>query len=136
MTFGGAFSNHISAVAALGKSHNLKTIGIIRGDELGIDLEKTLANNTTLKFAHDCGMQFKFVSRSDYREKTSSLFINKLKRLGFPTFFCAVNIGRALIELIAYAVETYVSVSFVFNAVIDQINVSETTKSRLPAVYI
>ena len=78
LTFGGAFSNHISAVAAIGKLNNLKTIGIIRGDELEIDLEKTLANNTTLKFAHDCGMQFKFVSRSDYREKTSNLFIEKL----------------------------------------------------------
>ena len=78
LTFGGAFSNHISAVAAIGKLNNLKTIGIIRGDELEIDLEKTLANNTTLKFAHDCGMRFKFVSRSDYREKTSNLFIEKL----------------------------------------------------------
>ena len=29
LTFGGAFSNHISAVAAIGKLNNLKTIGII-----------------------------------------------------------------------------------------------------------
>lgn len=79
LTFGGAFSNHISAVAAAGKEHNLKTIGIIRGDELGIDLEKTLENNATLKFAHDCGMQFKFVSRTEYREKKTEEFIGKLR---------------------------------------------------------
>lgn len=78
LTFGGAYSNHISAVAATGKEHNLKTIGIIRGDELGVNLEETLENNATLQFAHACGMQFKFVSRTDYREKTSNVFIEKL----------------------------------------------------------
>ena len=79
LTFGGAYSNHIAAVAAAGKQHNLKTIGVIRGDELGIDLENTLANNATLKFAHTCGMQFKFVSRTDYREKTSKGFVDTLR---------------------------------------------------------
>ncbi|MCF6278733.1 MAG: pyridoxal-phosphate dependent enzyme [Flavobacteriaceae bacterium] len=79
LTFGGAFSNHISAVASAGKQYDFKTIGIIRGDELGIDLKKTLQNNPTLKFAYDCGMQFKFVSRTDYREKTSEGFLEKLK---------------------------------------------------------
>ena len=92
LTFGGAFSNHISAVAAIGKLNNLKTIGIIRGDELEIDLEKTLANNTTLKFAHDCGMRFKFVSRSDYREKTSNLFIEKLNN-EFEDFYLIAEGG-------------------------------------------
>ncbi|PHR69642.1 MAG: 1-aminocyclopropane-1-carboxylate deaminase [Lutibacter sp.] len=86
LTFGGAYSNHISAVAAIGKQHNLKTIGVIRGDELGVDLEKTLANNKTLKFAYDCGMQFKFVTRSDYREKTSKVFIEKLQN-EFDNFY-------------------------------------------------
>ncbi len=34
LTFGGAFSNHILAVAAAGKEQKFKTIGIIRGEEL------------------------------------------------------------------------------------------------------
>lgn len=79
LTFGGAFSNHISAVASVGKEFGFKTIGIIRGDELGADLAKTLAINPTLRFAYECGMQFKFVSRSSYREKTSENFISNLK---------------------------------------------------------
>lgn len=79
LTFGGAFSNHISATAFAGKLHGLKTIGVIRGNELGDDLEKTLATNSTLKFAHECGMTFKFVSRADYRNKASSEFIQQLK---------------------------------------------------------
>ena len=33
LTFGGAYSNHIYATAAASKIFNLKTIGIIRGEE-------------------------------------------------------------------------------------------------------
>ena len=79
LTFGGAFSNHIAATAAAGKLFGLKTIGIIRGEELGKELESTLAQNPTLKFANSCGMQFKFVSRSNYREKDTREFHEKLK---------------------------------------------------------
>jgi len=79
LTFGGAFSNHIAATAVAGKETNFKTIGVIRGDELGIDLEKTLQNNSTLREAHQNGMQFLFVSRSDYRKKSESEFLRKLK---------------------------------------------------------
>ncbi len=74
LTFGGAFSNHIAATATVGKEFGFKTIGVIRGEEL---LDK-IDENPTLKFAKSCGMQFKFVSRSDYREKTSESFIENL----------------------------------------------------------
>lgn len=75
LTFGGAFSNHISAVAAVGKAFGLKTIGVIRGEEL---VDK-IATNPTLKFAEDCDMRFKFVTREDFRNKTSENFIQNLK---------------------------------------------------------
>ena len=68
LTFGGAYSNHIAAVAFAGKEHGFKTIGIIRGNEL----EKGFVENPTLQFAHDCGMQFDFVSREDYQKKVPS----------------------------------------------------------------
>ncbi len=79
LTFGGAFSNHIVATAVAGKETGFKTIGVIRGDELGKDIEKTLAGNETLREAHRNGMQFKFVSRVAYREKISESFINQLE---------------------------------------------------------
>ena len=79
LTFGGAFSNHIVATAVAGKLSGLKTIGIIRGDELGKDLANTLSKNSTLREAHNNGMQFLFISRSEYREKTSKEFIQNLK---------------------------------------------------------
>src|SRR5690606_29771105 len=37
LTFGGAFSNHIAATAAAGREFGFKTIGVIRGEELGAD---------------------------------------------------------------------------------------------------
>lgn len=79
LTFGGAFSNHIAATAAAGSHYGFKTIGIIRGDELGIDIEKTLATNATLAFAAKQGMQLHFISRSDYKLKESEEFIEKMQ---------------------------------------------------------
>ncbi len=79
LTFGGAYSNHIAATAAVGFAYNLKTIGIIRGDELAINLIKTLQNNPTLKFASEHNMKLDFVSRAAYRDKTSPEFIAKLQ---------------------------------------------------------
>ena len=76
LTFGGAFSNHIAATAHAGAAYGFKTIGIIRGDEL----ESKIAINPTLKFAQECGMNFKFVTRENYRHKTESEYIENLKR--------------------------------------------------------
>jgi len=75
LTFGGAFSNHIAAVASAGYALGFKTIGIIRGEELKIKISE----NSTLSFAKENGMQFKFVSREIYRNKTSESFLNELK---------------------------------------------------------
>ena len=74
LTYGGAFSNHIAATAAAGKLLGLHTIGVIRGEELAKDLEKTFAYNSTLKNAYENGMQLHFVSREAYREKDTKAF--------------------------------------------------------------
>ncbi|MCF6349797.1 MAG: pyridoxal-phosphate dependent enzyme [Flavobacteriaceae bacterium] len=80
LTFGGAFSNHITATAYTGKIFGFNTIGVIRGEELGKNLENTLNNNPSLKFAFNCGMQFKFITRDDYKKKTDTNFINNLRK--------------------------------------------------------
>lgn len=82
LTFGGAYSNHIAAVAYAGRENGFQTIGIIRGDELA----DKIASNPTLKFAQECGMQFEFVSREDYRLKTEAAFLEQLK-LKFESFY-------------------------------------------------
>lgn len=79
LTFGGAFSNHIAAVACVGKEFGFKTIGIIRGDELGKNLDKTLKGNPTLRTAFEHGMLFDFVTRNDYRLKHTEEFKQQIK---------------------------------------------------------
>ncbi|MBC7523893.1 MAG: 1-aminocyclopropane-1-carboxylate deaminase/D-cysteine desulfhydrase [Flavobacterium sp.] len=82
LTFGGAFSNHIAAVAYAGFQNNFKTIGVIRGQELALKTQE----NPTLKFANQCGMQLEFISREDYTNKDSISFINSLHQK-FGQFF-------------------------------------------------
>jgi 1-aminocyclopropane-1-carboxylate deaminase len=76
LTFGGAYSNHIAAVAYAGKENGFQTIGVIRGDELGDKIK----SNPTLKFAQECGMHFEFVSRETYRLKTEATFLEQLQQ--------------------------------------------------------
>jgi 1-aminocyclopropane-1-carboxylate deaminase len=82
LTFGGAYSNHIAAVAYAGKEQGFKTIGVIRGDELG----DKIAENPTLQFAQECGMEFEFVTRESYRFKTEPDFIANLQQK-FGSFY-------------------------------------------------
>ena len=65
ITFGGAFSNHIAAAAALGREFGIEALGIIRGNEL----ENSWQENPTLSLAHKNGMTFRFVTREVYRDK-------------------------------------------------------------------
>lgn len=74
LTFGGAYSNHIAAVAHAGKENGFKTIGIIRGEEL----RSRWKNNPTLALAGQMGMEFNFVSRGDYRKKHTAKFLSEL----------------------------------------------------------
>lgn len=76
VTFGGAFSNHIAAIAFAGKQNGIKTVGVIRGEELYDNWQ----GNPTLERAFENGMQFKFVSRQTYKEKDSEDFIAELRK--------------------------------------------------------
>lgn len=76
LTFGGAFSNHIAAVAFAGKKYGFDTVGIIRGEELA----GKISENPTLLAAQQNGMKFVFVSRESFREKSSTAFIDRLKK--------------------------------------------------------
>ena len=82
VTFGGAFSNHIAAVAFAGKENGFQTIGIIRGSEL----KNKINENPTLQFAMDCGMQLEFISRESYRNKNNQDFLEDLK-LKYKDFY-------------------------------------------------
>ncbi len=86
LTFGGAYSNHIVATAVAGNLNGLQTIGVVRGEELAENFEEVLKTNCTLKVAQEHGMEFKFVSRAMYRNKTEVSFINSLREV-FGDFY-------------------------------------------------
>lgn len=75
LTFGGAFSNHIAATACAGNEYGIRTIGVIRGEELALKWE----NNKTLMQAYKHGMEFEFVTREQFRNKESAIFLDDLK---------------------------------------------------------
>lgn len=82
LTFGGAHSNHIAALAACGKEFDFKTIGIIRGEELVNKVDV----NPTLSYAKTQGMLLEFITRTAYRKKDDFSFISELKTL-FGDFY-------------------------------------------------
>ena len=62
------------AVAYLGKIEGIKTLAIVRGEEL-----KNSKLNTTLQKCSDFGMKFEFVSREKYRERNSNKYNYELQ---------------------------------------------------------
>jgi 1-aminocyclopropane-1-carboxylate deaminase len=79
LTFGGAYSNHIRAVAAAGYYFGFSTVGVIRGDE-------HLPLNPSLTYAVSRGMHLTYLDRAAYRNKTSAEVIGALHEQ-FGEFF-------------------------------------------------
>ena len=75
VSFGGAYSNHIAALAYAGKVNALPVTGIIRGEELTADA------NAVLRFAQECGMELRFISREDYHRRYDDTWHNELSQL-------------------------------------------------------
>ena len=71
VSFGGAYSNHLYALAALGKLLGFKTTGFIRGE-----IVRPL--NPVLAFADNAGMQLIAISRGDYRRQHEPEFLRQL----------------------------------------------------------
>ena len=60
LTFGGAYSNHLAATAALCREKKIKCIGIVRG-ETAVNLSHTLSA------CRENGMLLHFISREEYK---------------------------------------------------------------------
>lgn len=73
ITFGGAYSNHLHAVAAAGKEFDFATVGMVRG-------EKPAVISPTLQNCLELGMKLVFVSREEYRLKEKSNLIAEIIR--------------------------------------------------------
>lgn len=73
VSFGGAWSNHIHALAYACQKENLDLLALIRGEELAKN-----PLNPMLKEAQAFGAKLHFISRSDYRKKTDESFLLSL----------------------------------------------------------
>lgn len=71
LTFGGAYSNHLAAVAAVGRQQDFATIGLVRGEE-------TLPLNPTLRQCSADGMRLHYLVRAAYRRQAESAFLAEL----------------------------------------------------------
>ena len=79
LTFGGAYSNHIAAVATAGRLFGFQTIGLIRGDE---PVPGTALNPTLARAAAD-GMALHYLDRTAYQRRAEPVFIaGQLARFG------------------------------------------------------
>ncbi|WP_329110764.1 pyridoxal-phosphate dependent enzyme [Micromonospora sp. NBC_01699] len=72
VTFGGAYSNHIRAVAAAGAYFGFATVGVIRG-------EPHLPLNPSLAYAVGRGMRLTYLDRADYRDKDAPELLARLR---------------------------------------------------------
>lgn len=72
LTFGGAYSNHLRAVAAAGRRHGLRTVGVVRGEP-----SETL--NPSLAYCVEQGMALDHLDRVAYREKHTPAVLDTLR---------------------------------------------------------
>lgn len=72
LSFGGAYSNHLHALAAAGNRYGFSTLGVVRG-------ERPAQLSPTLSDAEAWGMQLVFISRADYRDKSEPELLAELQ---------------------------------------------------------
>jgi len=79
LTFGGAYSNHLAAVAAAGRLHGFETTGLVRG-EAHRPLSPTLA-----RCAAD-GMALHYLDRTTYRRRAEPDFLAEMRQQFGPAY--------------------------------------------------
>ena len=91
LSFGGAFSNHIHALAYASQQAGLKSIGVIRG-------EPSYQSNPTLQQVQKWGMALHFVSKEEYRKRHQNDYLVQLQEQ-FPNFYIVPEGGSNLLAL-------------------------------------
>ena len=77
VSFGGAWSNHLHALAAVGAEQGFATVGIIRGDE-------DAADTAMIADARAWGMQIVRVSRTEYRRRLEPAYLADIQQRFAP----------------------------------------------------
>jgi 1-aminocyclopropane-1-carboxylate deaminase len=77
VSFGGVWSNHLHALAALGHHHQIETVGIVRAHE-------TEQESAMLTDAKRWGMRVVHVSRQEYRQRNDAGYLQRLNERFAP----------------------------------------------------
>lgn len=85
LSFGGAYSNHLAALACYCHDAGLQSVGVIRG-------EHPMNPSPTISLAAGYGMKHVFVSRSEYK---NSQILNEQMSREFPGFMIVPEGGRS-----------------------------------------
>jgi 1-aminocyclopropane-1-carboxylate deaminase len=93
LTFGGAYSNHLLATAIAGQKAGLKTIGIVRGEEL------TAQSNELLQKCEAAEMQLEFITREEYALRNEKFYKDELAGL-YSNFHLVPEGGAAYLGMI------------------------------------
>lgn len=109
LSFGGAYSNHLHALAAAGQRYAFKTIGVVRG-------ERPVQLSPTLIDAERWGMQLVFVSRREYGDKSEPQMLDTLRNV-FGDFYWIPEGGANLagargMQLLGAALEQQVKADY------------------------
>lgn len=75
LTFGGAYSNHLAATAAVCKENNLQCIGIVNGT-------KPPKLSHTLLFCLQMGMELEFINRDAYKKRNETAVMDSIDNAG------------------------------------------------------
>lgn len=108
LTFGGAYSNHIRAVAAAGRHCGFETIGVIRGEERPF--------NDGLARAVDNGMHLHYLDRTAYRRKHEPVILDELHR-EFGDFY-AIPEGGTTVHAIPGCIELVAEIGERFDVIV------------------
>jgi 1-aminocyclopropane-1-carboxylate deaminase len=73
VSFGGSWSNHLHALAAVGREQGFETVGIVRGEQHDRD-------TAMLADARRWGMRLVHVSRQEYRRRNDRDYLDALER--------------------------------------------------------
>ncbi|RYY11031.1 MAG: 1-aminocyclopropane-1-carboxylate deaminase/D-cysteine desulfhydrase, partial [Cytophagaceae bacterium] len=79
LTLGGAYSNHLAAVAAAGRLYGFDTVGLVRGEE-------HLPLNPTLARCVADGMQLHYLDRTTYRRRAEPGFLAEMQTQLGPAY--------------------------------------------------
>lgn len=87
LSFGGAFSNHLLALAAAGHHFGFETMALVRCHQAD-------PANPTLARCRELGMQLQFVSAEQYRQKHQPEFLAALQQ-SYPDYFIVPEGGSS-----------------------------------------